>query len=182
MPLSAPAPREALHSRQIECRGFRREDGLWDIEAHLTDVKSYGIESDWRGTVAPGEPVHDMWVRLTLDDDLLITAIETVSDATPYQLCPNVASNFQALVGLSIAPGWNRQVKNRVGGVKGCTHIVELMGVLATVAFQTIFSLREQELKAAGGKMRPPMLDNCHAWDSTGPVVKAQYPAWYKGD
>ncbi len=180
MPLSAPAPRESLHTRQIECRGFRREDGLWDIEAHLTDVKSYEIESEWRGRVAPGKPVHDMWVRLTLDDDLRIQAIETVLDATPYELCPNVAENFQALVGLRIAPGWNRQVKSRVGGVDGCTHIRELMGVLATVAFQTIFSLREKELMAAGDR-RPPMLDSCHAWDSSGPVVKAQYPAWYSG-
>ena len=55
------------------------------------------------------------------------------------------------------------------------------MGVLATVAFQTIFSLREKELMAAGDR-RPPMLNSCHAWDSFGPVVKAQYPAWYTGD
>ncbi|MEE8172059.1 MAG: DUF2889 domain-containing protein [Alphaproteobacteria bacterium] len=181
MPLSAPAPRESLHTRQIECRGFRRKDGLWDIEAHLTDVKSYEIESDWRGNLAPGKPVHDMWVRLTLDGDLRIHAIETASDATPYELCPNVVENYQALVGLRVAPGWNRQVRSRVGGVNGCTHITELMNVLATVAFQTIFSLREKDLMAAGDR-KPPMLDSCHAWDSSGPVVKAQYPAWYAGD
>ena len=163
MPLSAPAPREVIHTRQIECQGFRRDDGLWDIEANLTDVKSYPVERNWRGTVAPGSPIHGLWVRLTLDDDLLITAIETASDVTPYELCPTVTDNFQALV----------------GGVKGCTHIVELMSILATVAFQTIFSLREKEIMA--GDKRPPMLDSCLAWDTSGPVVKAQYPAWYKG-
>ncbi len=179
MPLSAPAPRENIHTRQIECQGFRREDGLWDIEANLTDAKSYAVERNWRGTVAPGGPIHDLWVRLTLDDDLLITAIETASDVAPYELCPTVADNFQALVGVCIAPGWNREVKSRVGGVKGCTHIVELMSVLATVAFQTIFSLREKEIMA--GDNKPPMLNSCLAWDASGPVVKAQYPAWYKG-
>ena len=181
MPLSAPAPRESLHTRQIDCRGYRREDGLWDIEAHLTDVKSYEIKSEWRGKVAPGEPVHDMWVRLTLDDNLCIQTIETASDSTPYAPCSNVAENFQALVGLRIAPGWIRQIKSRVGGIKGCTHLRELMSVLATVAFQTIFSLREKELMAAGDH-KPPMLDTCHAWAATGPVVKAQYPAWYTGE
>ena len=180
MPLSAATPREAMHTRQIESRGYRREDGLWDIEAHLTDVKSYEIASEWRGKVAPGDPVHDMWVRLTLDDELVIKAIETVSDATPYELCPNVSDNFQALVGVRIAAGWKREVHSRVGGVRGCTHIVELMSVLATVAFQTIFSLREKELMA--GDRKPPMLDKCLAWSSSGPVVKAQYPAWYRGD
>ena len=180
MPLSAPAPREAIHTRQIECQGYLRDDGLWDIEANLTDVKSYSVERNWRGAVAPGDPIHDLWVRLTVDDDLLIIAIETASDVTPYAECPNVAKNFQALVGVRIAPGWKRQIKSRVGGVKGCTHIVELMNVLATVAFQTIFSLKEKSLMADG--KRPPMLDNCLAWSTSGPVVKAQYPAWYKED
>ena len=49
MPLSASAERKPIHARQIDCRGYQREDGLWDIEAHLTDVKSYEIESYWRG-------------------------------------------------------------------------------------------------------------------------------------
>ena len=181
MPLSAPAEREPMHARQIDCRGYRREDGLWDIEAHLTDVKSYEIESDWRGKVAPGKPVHDMWVRLTVDDDLCIQAIETTSDATPYKPCSDVTENFQAMVGLRIAPGWIRQIKSRVGGVKGCTHLREMMSVLATVAFQTIFPLREKELMAEGHR-KPPTLDSCLAWASTSPVVKAQYPGWYTGD
>lgn len=181
MPLSAPAEREPMHVRQIDCRGYQREDGMWDIEAHLTDTKSYEVESDWRGKLAPGKPVHDMWVRLTIDDDLCIQAIETASDATPYEPCSNVAENFQEMVGLQIAPGWVRQIKSRVGGVKGCTHLRELMSVLATVAFQTIFPLREKELMAAGDR-KPPMLDSCLAWASTSPVVKVQYPGWYTGD
>ena len=181
MPLSASAEREPMHVRQIDCRGYQREDGLWDIEAHLTDVKSYEIESYWRGKLAPGKPVHDMLVRLTIDDDLCIQAIETASDATPYEPCSKVAENFQAMVGLRIAPGWVRQIKTRVGGVKGCTHLRELMSVLATVAFQTIFPLREKELVAEGHR-KPPMLDSCRAWASTSPVVKEQYPRWYIGD
>jgi hypothetical protein len=33
MPLSTPTiSRTALHRRIVECRGFQREDGLWDIE------------------------------------------------------------------------------------------------------------------------------------------------------
>ena len=181
MPLSAPAEREPMHVRQIDCRGYQREDGMWDIEAHLTDTKSYEVESDWRGKLTPGKPVHDMWVRLTIDDDLCIQAIETTSDATPYEPCSNVTENFQEMVGLQIAPGWVRQIKSRVGGVKGCTHLRELMSVLATVAFQTIFPLREKELMAAGDR-KPPMLDSCLAWASTSPVVKVQYPDWYTGD
>jgi len=181
MPLSEPALRKHLHTRDIDCQGFRREDGLWDIEAHITDVKSYEIQSDWRGTLPPGEPIHDMWVRLTLDDRLFIRAVETVFDATPYELCPSASKSFHTLVGVQIGPGWIRQVKARVGGTKGCTHVRELMGVLATVAFQTIFSVREKELMATGDR-KPPMLDSCVSWAANSPVVKNQYPRWYTGD
>ena len=41
MPLSTSAARESLHTRSITIGGYRRADGLYDIEAHLTDVKSF---------------------------------------------------------------------------------------------------------------------------------------------
>jgi hypothetical protein len=40
MPLSPPQERELLHSRDIVLRGYQRADGLYDIEAQLTDAKS----------------------------------------------------------------------------------------------------------------------------------------------
>ena len=179
MPLSQPKTREIIHTRQIKSCGFKRKDGLWDIEAHLTDTKAYDFSNSSRGTVAAGEPVHDMWIRLTLDDDLSIRQLEAISDSTPYELCPRVNENFKNLVGIKIAPGWSREVKKRVGGIRGCTHLVELLGVMATVAFQTIFSLREEDVMASGDK-KPPMLNSCHAWAENSPVVKEQYPNWYK--
>ena len=39
MPLSQPAERERLHTRAIEINGYRRADGAYDIEAHLTDMQ-----------------------------------------------------------------------------------------------------------------------------------------------
>src|SRR5689334_18613275 len=102
MPLSPSVPREHIHSRQIELRGYRREDGLWDIEGHLTDTKTYGFTNEFRGEVEPGTPIHDMWLRLTVDDTLTIRGVEAVTDASPYRICPEITSNFQRLVGLQI--------------------------------------------------------------------------------
>src|SRR5690606_25009134 len=80
MPLSDPQPRRHLHTRRIECRGYRREDGLWDVEGHLVDTKTYGFPNEARGEVAAGEPVHDLWLRITFDDSYLIHAAEAVTD------------------------------------------------------------------------------------------------------
>jgi hypothetical protein len=191
MPLSAPAPREHLHTRQIECQGFQRADGLWDIEAHMTDRKTYSFPSDERGEVTAGTPIHDMWVRVTLDDGFHILAIEAVTDSSPYSVCPAITPNFQRLVGLRIGPGFNARVRERLGGVEGCTHLVELMGPLATTAFQTIFSAKRSAERESGkksetptGKLqkRPALLGTCHAFAPDSPVTKRNWPEFYTGN
>lgn len=185
MPLTPPAPRELLHLRDIELRGWRREDGLFDIEAHLQDTKTYPFANEDRGTIEPGEALHGMWIRLTVREDLEIVACEAVSDHTPYAVCPAAAANFARLAGLRIGPGFNRAVAERVGGVQGCTHLREVLGQMATVAYQTLYPIRaakEREetarLVAEGGapRRRPAMLGSCHAYAPDSPVALARWP------
>ena len=188
MPLSAPAAREPIHTRTVVCNGFRRADGLWDVEGRITDVKTYAFGNSARGTVAPGEPVHDMWIRLTVDDRMEVKAIEAVTDSSPYPgTCPNITPNFQRLVGLRIAPGWTRAVKERLGGIEGCTHLVELLGPVGTTAFQTIYPLLARERTQRGesdaaANRRPRLLNSCHTFRSDGEIARREWPAFYTGD
>ena len=118
MPLSSPAPRKLMHTRTIECRGYEREDELWDIEAHLTDTKTTPHTRREGGRERrPGEPVHDMWIRVTIDLDLKIHEVEARTDEGPYSICDNITPNFRALAGLTIGPGWRKGIAERVGGV-----------------------------------------------------------------
>ncbi|HRJ60347.1 MAG TPA: DUF2889 domain-containing protein, partial [Azospirillaceae bacterium] len=148
MPLSTPAPRQPIHARDILCRGYRRDDGLWDIEGWLSDTKDYGFETYERGMIAAGDRIHGMWLRLTLDDDFTVRGVEAVTDDSPYRGCPSITPNFQRLLGLTVGAGWNRAVKERLSGVHGCTHLVEMLGPLATVAFQTIYPILVREQQA----------------------------------
>ncbi len=181
MPLSDPAPREALHFRAIDCRGYRREDGLWDIEAHMTDTKSYPFTNRHRGEIKPGEALHDMWLRLTIDDEMTIRRVEAATEAAPFHVCGAITESFRKLEGLAIRPGWKRAVRERVGGVNGCTHLVELLQPLATVAFQTVWSRRKSEKAVSAGTARPGFLDSCHALRSDGEIVRDHFPDWYTG-
>jgi hypothetical protein len=204
MPLSPAVAREPFHTRQITLNGYHRADGLWDIEAHLTDVKAYAFDNAWRGRVEPGVPVHEMWLRLTVDDSFTVQAVEAVTDHSPFEMCPAIVGNFQRIIGLKIGPGWTKAVKARVGGTHGCTHLVELLGPVATVAFQTIApgkarlkALKRGEdggvieptdkdsaspLQPGFGSRRPPILDTCHALASDSPVVAKHYPEFYTGE
>ncbi len=181
MPLSKPAQRKHIHSREIFCRGFAREDGLWDIEASLVDSKTYSFNNADRGSVNSGEPVHAMTIRLTLNDTLVVREAEAAIDASPFDLCADIAPRFKALKGLCIAPGWKKAVRQHFAGTKGCTHLTEmLLGPLATTAFQTVVPLRDKKLAATAGGEPPALLNSCHAFADTGPVVKRQWSEFFK--
>jgi hypothetical protein len=174
MPLSPAAPRQLQHLRDIQLRGYEREDGQLDIEAHMTDVKPFSWTNHDRGRVAAGEPMHDMWLRVTVDTGMTITGCEAAMDATPHDVCPGAAPNFARLVGLNIGKGFLKAAMAQVGGVEGCTHLRELLQQVGTVAWQSLFTLRIRNRKADAGPLKrvgPGLLNSCFAYDETGPLV-----------
>ncbi|MCW8835202.1 MAG: DUF2889 domain-containing protein [Rhodospirillales bacterium] len=183
MPLSEPTARKHQHTRNIEFKGYEREDGLWDIEGRITDTKTYSFDNQDRGTIHAGEPIHDMWVRVTVDDELVVRSVETAMEAGPYNLCSDIAPAFRALEGLKIGPGWFRKVKEAVGGVKGCTHVVEMLGPLATATLQTLYPALSRKLEKTPPEKRgkPFQLDGCHALASDSLIVKDRWPEHYRG-
>ncbi len=174
--LEPTVARRPLHRRAIEIRGYRREDGLYDIEGHLVDTKS----NDFRlaaGVRAAGEPIHGMWLRITVDRTLTIVDAAAAMDEVPYEgACARIAPDYRRLVGIAIRPGYLQKLKELFGGVQGCTHVTELAGALATAAFQTMAGERVQD-----PARRPFQIDRCHALDARGPVVGRYYPRWYRG-
>jgi hypothetical protein len=181
MPLPAPAPRRELHDRRIQMRGFARDDGLFDIEGHLTDRKPL----DFQVTVGPlrraGEPLHQMWVRLTIDGDLVVRDAVAATDHAPYRDCLGAPPSLAQLIGLRIGSGWIREIKERLGGVKSCTHLVEMLAPMGTTAIQALVKqLREipLPLKVSG---RPRQIDTCHAMAADRRVAALRWPEHYTG-
>jgi len=177
MPLSEPTVgRELRHTRQIRLEGYRRDDGLYDIEGTLLDTKPFAVPNHHQREIPPGTPIHGMTLRLTVDLDLEIRAVEAVSDHVPNPVCRDVTPNFQRLVGLRMTPGFTRAVRERLGGREGCTHLVELVGAVATAAYQTLFLEREARERERPGRERPHIIDSCYTLRSDGPVVARRWP------
>ncbi len=170
--------REELHHRSVDMRFYRRSDGLFEVEGCLIDTKTH----PFRRLLAPaddppGHRLHDITVRLVLDAGLQVVAAEATMASTPFDICPRAASALQAVVGLSIGKGWNRRVRELLGGVKSCTHIVELLGPMATTALQGIAPLRsvttddpEQDAR------RRFRVDSCHTFAADSEVVLRLLP------
>ena len=181
MPLPAPQARSQLHTRAVVFHGYHREDGLWDIEAELSDTKTYALERAERGAMPPDTPIHGMSIRVTVDDQLTIRAIASAMDHTPFDECQQGSDPMQQMVGVTMGPGWRQAIERALGGIRGCTHLRELLFNMATAAYQTIPSYRERLRRQAGlpapDSAAPPYhLGKCIAWDFDGPVVQRHHP------
>lgn len=183
MPLSAPSPRRQLkHTRTIRVEGFAREDGLWDIEAQITDIKTTDVPLA-SGIRPRDTPLHDLWLRLTVDTRLTIVAAEAVSDAVPYPgYCDRIGPSYQKLVGLNLMRRFRHDVKERLGGIAGCTHLTEMAQVLPTAAMQALAGEVFGKQDGDGPDevaVKPIQLDRCHALRTDGDAVALFYPRWH---
>ncbi|NJR72139.1 MAG: DUF2889 domain-containing protein, partial [Gammaproteobacteria bacterium] len=127
MPLSSPAARQPLHHRAISARGYKRDDGLFEVEAHLRDTKSFDFKLV-SGVREANTAIHEMWLRLTYDTTLTIIDAEAATDAAPYadhyaNACETITPKYKQLIGMSMRPGFSERVRNAFGGVTGCTHL-----------------------------------------------------------
>src|SRR3546814_6328924 len=102
MPLSSPVERTRLHNRTYDFQGYQRADGLWDIEGRIVDTKAYPFANQDRGEIPPGEALHDMSLRLTIDEDFKVHDIEAVTDYSPFRTAEQT-SELQSLMRLSYA-------------------------------------------------------------------------------
>lgn len=180
MPLPAPAVgRQRIHLRRISLEGWQREDGHWDIEARLVDTKDqdYHLAS---GIRRQGDSVHDMWVRITIDQQMNILDAEACSDSVPYPGgCDTIGPAYRKLVGLNLMRGFRRAVGELFDTVRGCSHLTELVTLLPTAAIQTFAStMRDTEGHAPGQK--PFQLDQCHALETSSETVQRYYPRWFR--
>lgn len=178
MSLSSPLPRNRLHTRRVTYECFRRDDELFDLEGHLTDVKDHDYAL-LTGVRRAGEPVHDMWVRVTVGSDYRIHAIEVRTVGMPYpDACDRIEPAYAKLVGASVLHGFRKRLHDTMGGVQGCSHVTELLSHLPTAAIQMFAGLR-REIEEGEGK--PFQLDRCHALETTTDTVREYYPRWYRG-
>lgn len=164
--------RRLLHTRHVVCQGFALDNGLWEIEGRMSDLKSFAMRNaDRGGEIAVGEPLHDISLVLTLDSELRIHAVRVAMDATPFRSCAEISDAFQMLTGLRLLPGFSRQAKELLGGVKGCTHLLELLAPIATTAYQTLWQ-SESGYNGDDPSVTGFLVNSCHALAENGEVVQ----------
>ncbi len=182
MPLSPTVDRKEVHQRQIVMKAYRRSDGLYDIEGRVVDTKSEPFLSPLaQAERKPGEPVHDIWVRLVIDEWFEIKDVAASSDTTPFVVCTHAPPSLNALVGAKIGAGWSKLVREKLKGAAGCTHMMELLGPMATTAYQALWPVTSKRPPPVDVNGRPTKIDSCFAYASNKEIVAHIWPEHYTG-
>lgn len=180
MALPPAAPERLLkHRRSIDVHVYARGNGLWEVDAEIRDVKTRDAKLAG-GLRKAGDPIHDMLLRLVVDEKLNILEAGSETRWMPYPgQCDDHGDAYAALAGLNLLKGFRQAVKERLSGTAGCTHLTELTQVLPTAVIQAfageVIDTREDS------EHKPFQIDRCHALRSEGEAVKLFYPRWYRG-
>jgi hypothetical protein len=170
--------REEIHHRRLDLRFYGRSDGLYEVEGRLVDRKSHPFRRPLASEdTPPGVPMHDIVVRLVIDESLLVHDAYALMQTTPFAVCHGAADTLAPLKGLRIGAGWNKRVRERLGGVASCTHITELLGPLATTALQGLSPQRLARTSGPDGEQeRQAKVDSCYAYAAGRDVVARLWP------
>ncbi|SAL86032.1 hypothetical protein AWB74_07539 [Caballeronia arvi] len=181
MTFSAAVRRREIHNRSIDMKVFARDDGLYDIEARLVDIKPFAFPVVGHSKALPARaPLHDLSLRVTVSEDYVVKNIEASSDRTPFDVCREAQSSLSPLIGERIAAGWSSIVRQRLQDSSTCTHLRELLIPLATAAIQGIKGLRREGQTSVDASQTDVKLDSCYAFARDREIIRLYWPHLYE--
>ena len=128
-----------------------------------------------------GAPIHEMLLRLVIDEQMNILEAGSETSAMPYSgVCSEHGDAYAQLVGLNLLQDFRGAVRQRVGGTRACTHLTELAQVLPTAVVQAFAGEVIDTRGNAEGAGKPFQIDRCHALRSDAATVQQHYPRWYR--
>ncbi|UCD80196.1 MAG: DUF2889 domain-containing protein [Desulfobacterales bacterium] len=166
---------EKIHTRRIEVATYDCGEHGIIVEGRLKDDRLQAICRPAGELVPPGR-VHHMIIRMQVrGPNLTIEDIEVEMPTVPYQECIETLTSLEPIKGMQIASGFTNEVKELVGGAKGCAHLVALLVSMASAAVQgawTAVSRRPSEQSGYRERAMKAIVDTCRVWRKDGPKFR----------
>jgi hypothetical protein len=166
-----------VHERKLEVRTYPLENSQVVVEGWLRDERLvFGFHRD--GSPRPPGVVHLMGVRLLLGDfPVTILEAEAEMATIPHELCPTVADSIKKIIGLPIISGFSDEVRKRLGGVEGCSHLMHLVLAMAPAALHGYWAHLSREPQPVPRSFDeipglPYLLNSCRLWKEDGPLIR----------
>jgi len=169
------------HRRTIVIESFDSDESCV-VSASLQD------ERPWANDDGLVSDVHRMTLSMTIDRAaLVVTDVSATMDRTPHVECTAIEPAFRSLIGVSVTRGFNKEVSERVGRQRGCTHLDFLAKAIGPAVIQTMASASSRRAGLAGigrtvsqdtgGWLR----NTCHLWAEGGIGLTKIAEGWRPG-
>ncbi len=167
-----------IHTRDIKLATYPHTESRMVIHGILKD-KRYIKVFDFTGDVLEPGIIHHMDVKMMISSDpLIIEDVQADMLHVPMLQCKTCLDNVKKLKGLEIKSGFTRLVRNITGGKTGCTHLCNLIIVMAQEVVHGWLTYKRKEkfpipkdIDSFAGKNF--LIDSCSMWTEDGPKMKS---------
>ena len=166
-----------VHERLMEFRTYPLEGDRLIIEGRLKDerlTKGY----HWDGSEHPPDIVHHICVRLLIGGwPISILDAEAEMEEVPHELCAEMSEAVKKIVGLTIASGYSGQVRRRLGGIRGCSHMTHLIVAMGPAALHGYWAHQSRRRRPVPRSLEEfpglaYVVNSCALWKKDGPLIR----------
>lgn len=166
-----------VYERQLTFKTYPLEHDRVIVEGWLKDERLVqGFY--WDGKPRKPGVIHGLCVRLLVGGwPLSILDAEAEMPDVPHELCPTTRESVKKIINVDIASGYTKEVKKRLGGIKGCVHLMHLILAMGPAALHGYWVQSSRRHKAV-----PHLIDeipgisllinSCQLWKEDGPILQ----------
>jgi hypothetical protein len=175
-----------VHERRLEFRTYPLKDGRLIVEGWLRDER-FKPGYHWNGRPRPPGVVHWICVRMLVGGwPPCILEAEAEMPQVPHELCPTTLESVKKVVGMTIVSGYSEEVRKRLGGIQGCTHMTHLITVMGPAALHGYWNHYSRKRRPLPRSMdQIPgleyLINSCTLWKEDGPMISAVRAELEKG-
>jgi hypothetical protein len=165
---------ERVHTRSIRIDTFAVDDDQVIVEGALEDTRHL-VSFSLARKVRPPARIHGMVVRLLIGGmPARIVKAEAEMPEVPLEECRVAMQSVKKLEGMSIVYGFSKEVKDRLDGVEGCSHLTSLVLTMGSAAVQGMAAhqARKPPVPEMGAGMLEYLKNTCCTWREDGPAYR----------
>jgi len=166
-----------IHTRDIQLATYTHKDSRVIVHGVLKD-RRYIRVFDVTGAVKEPGIIHNMDVKLLIKSDpLMIEDAEAKMLHVPMNECHTTLDTMEKLIGVEIKSGFSKNIRNLMGGEKGCTHLCQLVIAMGQEIVHGWLTQKRKNKSSMPKNIesfteKEFLIDSCRMWTRQGPKVK----------
>ncbi|MBC2705845.1 DUF2889 domain-containing protein [Desulfobacula sp.] len=166
-----------IHTRDIRLATYPHTNSRMIVHGVLKDRRYISV-FDVAGAVTGPGIIHHMDVKLMVTPDpLMIEDAEGKMIHVPMPECSSTLDTIEKLKGLEIKSGFSKNIRDIMGGKKGCTHLCQLIIVMGQEIVHGWLTQKRKDKPPAPKDLdsfneKKFLIDSCRMWTRQGLKMK----------